>query len=474
MVSKQTITKRWIKNSLSIIIIVMLILTIIFAISMSNFYYGGAMQSLVSRAVTLSDILTKTLEDTTLNFNKEVKKIIENSSEKDMFELSAINTNGEVVISSSGFSYEGQTVMPDYQDALVNPNGLGSYTGVIDNGEKIMAVTMLIPQINSEYSAVRYVVSTRNIDELLILYTLLFIVIAVSIIGVVIISGVYFIKSIVIPVRQVGVAARKFATGDMSVRVEKKIDDELGELCDVINYMADEISQSEQIKNEFISSVSHELRTPLTAIKGWSETINTMDLEKVDNDTLQKGMKVITKETERLAIMVEELLDFSRMQGGSFSLNRAKVDVLAEVGDAVLIYTEKARRDEISLTYYEPETVPVIMADGNRLRQVFINIIDNALKYCDPFDKISVSVNDKMGYIYVVVKDTGCGISKEDLPKIKTKFFKANVTRRGSGIGLAVANEIITMHGGDIFIESELNIGTTVTVRLPIKNNMVK
>lgn len=120
-----------------------------------------------------------------------------------------------------------------------------------------------------------------------------------------------------------------------------KSDDEIGELSEILNKMADELSQSEAMKNEFISSVSHELRTPLTAIKGWAETIGSMPY---DRETVSKGMRVITTETERLSQMVEELLDFSRIQNGKFTLNKGNVDILAELGDAVLIYTEKAKK----------------------------------------------------------------------------------------------------------------------------------
>ena len=245
--------------------------------------------------------------------------------------------------------------------------------------------------------------------------------------------------------------------------MKKTSDDELGELCDSINYMAEELSNTEAMKNEFISSVSHELRTPLTAIKGWSETMTTID----DAETFKKGMRVITSETERLSQMVEELLDFSRIQDNRLSLNKDTIDILAELGETVLIYQERARALGITLNYYEPEMLPFVYGDKNRLRQVFINIVDNAIKYSDKGDTVSVEAYEENNEICISVSDTGMGISKEDLPKIKTKFFKANHTRRGSGIGLAVADEIIQRHGGTLEINSEQGVGTTVMITLP-------
>jgi signal transduction histidine kinase len=178
-------------------------------------------------------------------------------------------------------------------------------------------------------------------------------------------------------------------------------------------------------------------------------------------------MHVIVNETERLSRMVEELLDFSRMQSGRLTLQPAPMDILAELGDAVLIYTEKAKREHIHLIYKEPEMLPFVYGDKNRIRQVFINVIDNALKYSNPNGIVTVSAEAIGNLIQVRISDNGVGISATDLPKVKTKFFKANHTRRGSGIGLAVADEIITMHKGRLEIHSELGAGTTVIIWLP-------
>ena len=189
-----------------------------------------------------------------------------------------------------------------------------------------------------------------------------------------------------------------------------------------------------------------------------------------DADTVAKGMRVIGSESERLSEMVEELLDFSRMQNGRFSLNKTTMDILAELGDAVLIYTEKAKREGIEVLYEEPDMLPFVYGDKNRIRQVFINVIDNAIKYSDKGGVVSVqAIMSDSEHIEVDVSDTGCGISEQDLPKVKTKFYKANHTRRGSGIGLAVADEIIAMHGGRLEIFSRQGKGTTVTITLPVQ-----
>jgi len=434
-----------------------------------SYYYSSARQYLTSRMNMVSNILQSAYNDPSSNFSAEVRSTVENWSEKDKMELMVVGGKGDVGLTSSGFvPEESLDEMADYAEA-VQSGSSGYYTGKMSSGEKIMAVCIMLPENDAGYSAIRMVSSMDAVNKHISSITFILAVICLTILALMFFSGLYFVKSIVIPVRQIGSTARRYAMGDFSVRITKKNDDEIGDLCDTVNNMASELALSEQMKNEFISSVSHELRTPLTAIKGWAETIGTMP---DDAETVAKGMRVITTESERLSEMVEELLDFSRMQNGRFSLNKATMDVLAELGDAVLIYTEKAKKEGISVIYDEPDMLPFICGDKNRIRQVFINVIDNAIKYSDKEGIVSIqALMEDSDHIRIDVSDTGCGISKHDLPKIKTKFYKANHTRRGSGIGLAVADEIVAMHGGRLDITSEQNVGTTVTIILPVQKS---
>ena len=434
-----------------------------------SYYYGTARQYLTSRINMISSILQRSYNDPAVSFSAEVRSIVENWNEKDKTELMVVDSSGRVGLTSSGFvPEESLDSMDDFSQALSSGTS-GFYTGKISSGENIMAVCLMLPDNDLGYSAVRLVSSMERIDRSVSVIALIFIVICLAILILMFASGLYFIKSIVIPVRQIGSTARRYAMGDFSVRITKKNDDEIGELCDIVNHMASELELSEQMKNDFISSVSHELRTPLTAIKGWAETVGSMP---DDSETIAKGMRVITSESERLSRMVEDLLDFSRMQNGKFSLNKNTMDILAELGDAVLIYTEKARNEGIDIIYDEPDMLPFVYGDRNRLRQVFVNIIDNAIKYSDKGGVVSVQATmSDPRHIEVDVSDTGCGISPQDLPKVKTKFYKANHTRRGSGIGLAVADEIVTLHGGKLEIFSEQGVGTTVTITLPVQKS---
>ncbi|MBO5572381.1 MAG: HAMP domain-containing histidine kinase [Ruminococcus sp.] len=466
--AKKSITKRWIINNLGIVVMALLIISMAIVYAIQNYFYVSARQYLISKLNAVTSVLSIHSQDSSANFSAEMRTMLETFNEKDKIELMAINSKGRVVLTSSGFSPDADDIMPDYIQAM--ESGEGSKVYRLQGGEKVLAVSVPISSLNSEYSSVRMVTSMTEIDNTIKTYILAVAVVFMTIILVIITIGLYFAGSIVKPIRQISGIARKFAMGDFSVRIENNSDDEIGELCTAINHMADELSTAEAMKNEFISSVSHELRTPLTAIKGWAETL-MLDGE-TSPDTMKKGVGVIVNETERLQQMVEELLDFSRMQNGHFTLQSATMDILAELGDAVLIYSEKARKETKEIIYDEPEMLPFVFGDKNRIRQVFINVIDNAVKYSSAGDRVTIKAYESGDNVVVSVKDTGVGIKQSDLAKVKTKFYKANHTRRGSGIGLAVADEIISMHGGTLSIDSEgEGLGTTVTITLPAKKD---
>lgn len=461
---KKSIANRWFFNSFSVVAVLLVVLNIAFYFIIRSFYYNSVRQYIETEAYIVAGVLERFYDDTSTDYTDEMRTAVEEFEKKNYAELMAINSQGNVFLSSSGFSPAKKYVMPDYDEALRSPAGTGYHTGILDSSEKYMAVSVLLNSSGTQKNAIRIITSLDKIDAQITAFTVAIGAGSILIILLLLILGMYFIKSIIQPIRKIGSNARKLATGDFSVRIEAEQDDEIGELCSVFNYMADELESSEHIKNEFISSVSHELRTPLTAIKGWSETITEIDDERMR----KKGLGIITRETERLSAMVEELLDFSRMQNGKLSLQTSNIDIIAELADAVLMYGEKAKDDKITLDFEESEEIAIVNGDKNRLRQVFINIIDNAIKYTNSGGAVNVRYEKDDEHIVIYIADNGCGISKTDLPKIKNRFYKANNTVRGSGIGLAVADEIVKMHGGSLDISSELGKGTTVSITLPL------
>lgn len=461
------ITKRWMVNNFGVILVILVALEVGFSFGIKAFYYNSVESVVLTQVNVVASQLAAYAEDSSANYSEQVRGLVEGFQARDRMELMAVGLDKKVSFTSSGFEPGGDLSMPDFDMALLSPDGIGKFVGTID-GEKIMAITKISPSVgDQQLAAMRFAVSLELVDRQIILFILVITLVCIAIIFFVIFSGSYFIGSIVNPVGEVSVTARKIAHGDFNARLTKKNDDEIGELCDTINYMAEELSANDRMKNDFISSVSHELRTPLTAIKGWAETLADMGGE-VDPEMLAKGMRVITSETERLVGMVEELLDFSRIQSGRMKLVKDRMDVIAELSEAVLMFEERARHEGKRLIYNEPDQFASFMGDRNRLRQVFVNIIDNALKYSDRGDTVTVRASVSESQVDISVADTGIGIREEDLPKIKEKFFKANSTRRGSGIGLAVADEIVSLHGGTLDITSKENVGTRVTIHLPL------
>lgn len=459
---RHSIATRWMLNTLLAVSTVLIVVNVCVYYFTRQFYYGSAESYVVSEANAAQMVLSRLYEDMAVNYSSEVREMIVNFDKKDHMELMSINKNGEVSLSSSGFSPDKTYYMPDYEAALESEDKTGVFLG-LDNGENILAVTKIIEKPSSNYRALRFVTSLSLIDKQLAGIMFACVMVSVFVILVVIWTGLYFVKSICVPLVQISATAKKLAKGDFSERLPVNTNDEIGELSTSFNEMADELENSEQIKNDFISSVSHELRTPLTAIKGWAETLQS----GYEEETFNKGMKVINGETRRLEQMVEELLDFSRIQTGRFTMQTETIDVIAELEDALLLFVERAKKENIKLSYNEPQFMCAVVGDRSRLRQVFINIVDNAFKYTEE-GNIDVFVDKNESSVVISVADTGCGIAPEDLPKVKQKFYKANRTKRGSGIGLAVADEIIGMHGGMLEVESELGKGTTVTIVLPL------
>lgn len=464
---RKSIAARWFVNSFSIIAAIMIVIIVGIYFTAKSYYYNAVSQYLGSEANIISEVLTRYYEDSPGNYANEIRDTVEYFSKKNVMELMAIDKNGKPKISSSGFSPEMETEMPDYLSAISSGSGRGQFIGKLDSNpssEKYMAITAVIESGNSDYNAIRLITSLDKVDRQLFKLAAAAVGVAIFVLLLVLLSGIYFITSIVAPIKEISKSAKKLAKGDFEFRLKVKRNDEIGDLCRSFNQMADELQDSEKIKNDFISSVSHELRTPLTAIKGWSETI----MELKDEQTLAKGMRVISTETERLSSMVEELLDFSRIQNKKLLLQKANMDVVAELTDAVLIYTERAAKNDILINYKEPEGIAMVYGDKNRLRQVFLNIIDNGIKYSKKGGIINIDTNITPDKAIIKISDNGCGISKEDLPKVKNRFYKANNTVRGSGIGLAVADELIALHNGRLDIESELGKGTAVIITLPI------
>lgn len=468
----QSITRRWLRGSLLITALILAAAVGLFLYYTHQNLYGGVQRAMQSRFSTIVGRLQATgtagsTQATSESRSQSLRRTVEQFDEKDKFEFMLLDSSGVVLAASSGtmnqnLLSEGR----DFYDALNSVSGIGTVSFRTADGEHVMAVTRLIPYAAGSIAAMRLVTSLTLVDRQW--YSILAVSLgaAAAVLLFTLYSGLFFIRTIVRPLGQVEATANRIAHGDLQTRLpDTRYDDEIGRLCRTINQMAEDLTKTERMKNEFISSVSHELRTPLTSIKGWVETIAS--IRDPDGETYRRGIAILRSETDRLYGMVEELLDFSRLQNG-IQLNCQVLDLVAEATDAALFVEARIRQEGLTLVYDEPPDPYPVWADAARLRQVFVNIFDNAIKYSPPQGTIFFTLRRTAATVTASVRDQGRGIAPEDLQNVKLKFFKAQNAVRGSGIGLAVVDEIVRALGGTADIASVLGQGTTVTITLPV------
>ncbi len=459
------IIRRWLLSVFLIFTVSIIGVSICICVFIRNTYYETAKNFINSSASDVAISYFTDIDTNSAEFLNSAKFFVDSFNKSGQIEVWVINSSGKVIVSSSGIKQKEKVNAKDYSMAMQSGTGSYEWIGKNDDGEKIIAKTV---KLNSSGGAVRFISSLRDVDMQLIRLTISIFSISLIFIALLLVLGFLFISSLAKSIKAVNVTAQQFAEGDLDAQLDDyEYRDEIGDLYKTFNNMTKEISQADRLKNDFISTISHELRTPLTAIKGWGETL--LQIGETDPEMSKKGMQVIINEAGRLTGMVEDLLDFSRMEGGNMVLHTKKIDVLAELDETVFVFKERAARDGIEVVYTAPHFAAPMTGDPDRIKQVFVNILDNSMKYTKQGGKIILLAEFREdNKIEIIISDDGCGISEEDLPHVKEKFFKNNNTVRGSGIGLAVADEIVRLHDGELNINSKLGEGTTVTIVLPV------
>ena len=300
-------------------------------------------------------------------------------------------------------------------------------------------------------------------------YLIISIVFAVIIAAYIVCVNVWFDVYVSKPIQDLTETAKRIAAGSYGTQVKKLADNEIGDLTDEINQMSTKIGLADKATTEFVSQISHELRTPLTAITVWSETLQYDPA--IQGDSL-RGLIIITKEAERLTGMVTDLLIFSRIQDGRFNLRVELIDIAAEFEDSIFTYGNLMKQSGIELKYTAPDyDIPLISGDPERLKQVFLNVLDNAAKHGGDGKLVEAWMTAGNSYVTINIRDHGRGIPVDELPYVKVKFYKGSSKNRGSGIGLAVCNEIVLKHGGSLDIGNAEGGGCIVSIKLPLQKN---
>ena len=466
------ITRRWLRGNLLLTVLLLVLVEGMFLYSYTRSYYNGVQQTMVRRFSSITGQLKMYTGDTAQKASASrsvaLRRMVEQFSDKDKYEFMLLDSYGGVIASSSGTDADGIVTQSDFEQAQDAVDGMGVALYKTQSGEQVMSVCYLVPYAAEDVAAMRLVTSMTLVTRQLKNAIAVSGVIVLAILVFTVMSGLYFVRSIVVPLGQVERTAASIARGELDVRLPVTGDqrDEVDRLRGTINQMAEGLEETEKMKNEFISSVSHELRTPLTSIRGWVETLRALNDPADEN--YRKGLEIINNETARLYNMVEELLDFSRLQNGRLKMECRPLDLVAELTDAVLFCEARIQREGLLLAYAEPEEMIPVYADPDRLRQVFINILDNAIKYSAPGGRITVKIWQGEYKAFIEIIDQGRGIPPEDLENVKTKFYKGSNSVRGSGIGLALVDSIMTALDGTMDLKSTLGRGTVVTLGLPI------
>ena len=457
-------------NSISVVLFIVLLAVAAFSAAMGRYYYSTLSESLKQKAENA--ISSFDYYRTEAEYYDNARAVVAGEPNSDKLEVEYLDADGQIRFSSSDLTAFRSPGTPDIAEAISMKRTKVWIGADPSTGEHIMAASSPLMIDGEVVGVMRYVTSLNKVDKQIIIIVAIALGIGLGILGMVYFSNLYFIRSIVDPVAGITETAKRIAAGSYGVQIEKRYDDEIGALTDTINDMSLKINQSEKMKNEFISSVSHELRTPLTAINGWAETI--MNGEVRDAGDVKKGMGIIVSEARRLTNMVEELLEFSRIQDGRFTLSVEPMDIKAELEDAVYTYREFFRREGIELNHFDcDEEFPPIAGDPERLRQVFCNLLDNAAKHGGSGKRIDTAIARDEDQVVITIRDYGPGIPAEELPHVKYKFYKGSSKARGSGIGLAVCDEIITRHEGTLDIDNAEGGGCIVTIHLPIRAQAV-
>lgn len=446
-----------------LIVTVVIVFEVFFFYTTKHYYYTSIESVLKNHAMYCAEVYTSYFSDykieTVVMEDKDqfYRNILDN------YQIQILNNSGVVLLDNIDSSTVGETL--DSNDIeIVKKGSVGRNIYRSETNENIMSISTPLKNRNNQVGALRISISLKKVDSAIskvMLGTIAFgiFLVLLGLIICLIISN-YFIN----PLIKLKNIALKIGEGNFDVLADETMDGELGSLAKTMNVMSSSIVNKENLKNEFISSISHELRTPLTIIKGWAITLQS---ESDKNTIVGEGLMLIEKESDRLTNMVEELLDFSRLSSGRMELKVSEINLseIAKLVNKQLQFRAKTGGIDIVVNYDEKPVI--IMADKDRIKQILINLLDNALKFTESGGVIITNITQDENNAVLEVIDTGIGIKSEEISLITGKFYKGGSSNSHTGLGLSICEEIIKLHGGNMTITSKIGEGTSVRVILP-------
>lgn len=466
----KSIKNKMIRNFIIVVFSTIVILDILLMVFVRQYYYKNIQTILTNQIDLAINFYDRYYSNTSLELN--VYDNVDAFWNQTTAQVQIFNNKGRLIMDSIGSNEISDESKQQIRKALSGESS--DWVGKVRYSPyNVMAVTKPIEVNGKVIGAIRYVTSLKEVNESIASIMSFFIGISILVLIIGVVISIIMARNIVNPILKLKNIAKKMASGDLKARSNFDSKDEIGQLANTLDYMAEELDQREKMKNDFISSVSHELRTPLTAIKGWVITLNN---ENTDRETLKLGFDILEKETDRLSSMVEELLDFSRLINNKISLNKTLVNISHFASYIELYMTPRAEKENINFHVYNSIKTPNINIDIDidRMKQVLINIIDNSFKFTQEQGLIEVKFSEDVKNIIIEVTDNGCGISENELERVKEKFYKGSNANSNAGIGLSIADEIVKLHNGTLIINSELYVGTQIKIVIPKESNEEK
>jgi len=459
-----------------LILIVVFVLNFSVSLRLQEHFEQRITAELRSNAILVGDIL---LADLIIGRFEEIQQQTRRLADKLNMRITIVGKDGRIL----GDSEQEPSLMENHSDRLevikAIENGFGQSTRFSDTlGLDMKYVTVRVDDGDRVLGIVRFALPLSRVQpEIRIIYkVVLFGAIAAVIIALI---AAYFVsRSITLPIRQMRETAQQIAKGDFGRRVRIKSKDELGELAESLNTMADELQQKmenlkrlDRVRTDFVANLSHELKTPLTLIKGYVETLQNEVIN--DKEKSDKFVSIIKKHSDRLGYMIDDLLSLSELELSRDCVNRTELDIKEVIDEISLGFGRALAEKKQNLTVDTQGDDFSIQADRNKIEQVFANLIDNAVKYTKESGLIGILLCDQGETVCVIVQDNGIGIPREDRDRVFERFYRVDKARSrelgGTGLGLSIVKHIVLAHNGKIAIESEPNKGTKVSVTFPKK-----
>jgi signal transduction histidine kinase len=444
-------------------IVILLTLSLVmigFGIGITHYYYNSIASTFQTHAKVIPPVWQKEVEFTKEKLKSYSDDIIDRYKYEGAL-LELLSRNGELIQGTTGF-YEYKRFEVD--DAVLKGRVIYNTERNVTSGEKVISVYIPLLYEGHVVGVLRYVTSLTKVDNLIRMLLGDGLIICVMVAFLVFFISLHLGSMFVKPIKEIILFSQTMARGQYKSRIEKSYPNELGDLARTLNTMGDEIQNTDRLKNDFISSVSHELRTPLTGIKGWLETMQ--DPDELSKEDFQFGLSMIQNESERLIGLVVDLLDFSRYQSERIILETAPVSIEKLLQEVIFQLQKKAEEKKINLTLSAESCT--LMGDSGKLKQVILNILDNAIKFTPLGEEVTVIETIDKDSVSIIISDKGIGIHENNLKYIMESFYKCDSISTGAGLGLAIAKSIIDLHNGTLLVESEYGKGTKVLIKLPL------